>query len=153
MIQSRFISFSISKLELKVHLIKIYILNMSNLALKSCFRFFFCYEGCFFYVLSFFVGTFDADGFADAYSFIDEMRLSALAIFLPAISKPVPWSGEVLIKSIPKVTFTPLKKSSVFMFWAVLARLEPFWGRFASFWAVLDCLGAFWLVWDRQNRL
>ena len=46
---------------------------------------------------------------------MDEIRLSALAMFLPAISKPVPWSGEVLIKSIPNVIFTPLKKSSVFI--------------------------------------
>ena len=32
-----------------------------------------------------------------------------LAIFLPAISNAVPWSGEVLIKSNPRVTLTPLK--------------------------------------------
>ena len=37
-----------------------------------------------------------------------ETRLSSLALFLPAISKAVPWSGEVLTNLNAAVKFTPL---------------------------------------------
>ena len=41
------------------------------------------------------------------------MRLSARAMPLPAISKAVPWSGEVRTIGRPRVTFTPPQKSSI----------------------------------------
>ena len=39
---------------------------------------------------------------------IAEIKLSGLAKFLPAMSNAVPGSGEVLTKSKPNVTLTPL---------------------------------------------
>src|SRR6185369_1718997 len=42
------------------------------------------------------------------------IRLSARARPRPAMSKAVPWSGEVLTMGRPRVTFTPPQKSSIF---------------------------------------
>ncbi|MNR32678.1 hypothetical protein D3C85_1502850 [compost metagenome] len=41
------------------------------------------------------------------------MKLSARAIPLPAMSKPVPWSGEVRTMGRPRVALTPPQKSRV----------------------------------------
>src|SRR5215207_11361286 len=41
------------------------------------------------------------------------MRLSGRATPLPAMSKAVPWSGEVRMKGSPRVTFTPSSKAMV----------------------------------------
>ena len=46
-------------------------------------------------------------------SFTAAMRLAGLARPFPAISKAVPWSGEVRTNGRPSVTLTPSSKASV----------------------------------------
>ena len=41
------------------------------------------------------------------------MKELSEAIFLPAMSKAVPWSGEVLTTDKPEVKFTPFPKDKV----------------------------------------
>ena len=46
-------------------------------------------------------------------SVLRRIRASGRALPLPAMSKAVPWSGEVRMKGRPSVTFTPSSKASV----------------------------------------
>ena len=48
-----------------------------------------------------------------ATTLVDSIRLMLPAIPLPAISKAVPWSTELLIKGSPKVRVTDFSKSRV----------------------------------------
>lgn len=48
-------------------------------------------------------------------SLIASIRLVALATPFPAMSKAVPWSGDVRTKGRPSVTFTPRSKAIVLM--------------------------------------
>src|SRR5207302_489628 len=50
-----------------------------------------------------------------AASFSAAIRLSGLATPWPAMSKAVPWSGEVRMNGSPSVTLTAPSKSSVFI--------------------------------------
>ena len=48
------------------------------------------------------------------------LKDDGFALFLPAISKPVPWSGEVLILLNPAVKFTPLPNDLLILFLAAI---------------------------------
>ena len=58
----------------------------------------------------------DASGYGDGASATASrtasMKLCGFARFFPAISKAVPWSGEVRAKGSPRLTFTPLSKAA-----------------------------------------